>query len=123
MKVKKVRIGIQSVQDVFRDVKETVRRIDKGERLAPVKGPQIYFTSFEVFRKALTPKRLELLHIIKNQKPSSINELARMAKRDVKNVADDVKYLDQIGLIETKETGRKTTPRISYDKIALEIAV
>jgi predicted transcriptional regulator len=123
MKVKKVKIGIKSVQDVFRDVKETVRRIDTGERLAPVKGPEIYFTSFEVFRKALTPKRLELLHIIKNQKPSSINELARMAKRDVKNVADDVKYLDQIGLIEIKETGRKTAPRISYDKIALEIAV
>ena len=123
MKVKKVKIGIKSVQDVFRDVKETVQRIDKGERLAPVKGPEIYFTSFEVFRKALTPKRLELLHIIKNQKPSSINELARMAKRDIKNVADDVKYLDQIGLIEIKETGRKTAPRISYDKIALEIAV
>jgi predicted transcriptional regulator len=123
MKVKRVKIGIKSVQDVFRDVKETVRRIDKGERLPPVKAPEIYFTSFEVFRKALTPKRLELLHIIKNQKPSSINELARMAKRDVKNVADDVKYLDQIGLIEMKATGRKTAPLIAYDKIALEIAV
>ena len=123
MKVKKVKIGIKSVQDVFRDVKETVLKIDKGEGLPPVKAPEIYFTSFEVFRKALTPKRLELLHIIKNQKPSSINELARMAKRDVKNVADDVKYLEQIGLIETKETGRKTVPLIAYDKIALEIAV
>lgn len=123
MKVKKVKIGIKSVQDVFSDVRETVLRIDKGESLAPVKSPEIYFTSFEVFRKALTPKRLELLHIIKNQKPSSINELARMAKRDVKNIADDVKYLDQIGLIEIKETGRKTAPCISYDKIALEIAV
>lgn len=59
MKVKKVKIGIKSVQDVFRDVKETVRRIDKGDRLAPVKGPEIYFTNFEVFRKALTPKRNE----------------------------------------------------------------
>jgi len=123
MKVKKVRIGIKSVQDVFRDVKETVQRIDKGESLTPVTGPEIYFANFEIFRKALTPKRLELLHMIKINKPASINELARMAKRDVKNVADDVKYLEQIGLIEIKETGRKTAPRISYDKIALEIAV
>lgn len=123
MKVKKVKIGIKSVQDVFRGVKETVSRIDQGECLKPVKGPEIYFTNFEVFRKALTPKRLELLHVIKTLKPSSINELARMAKRDVKNVADDVKYLEQIGLIETKESGKKTAPHISYDKIALEIAV
>lgn len=76
-----------------------------------------------MFRKALTPKRLELLHLIKTKKPSSINELARIAKRDVKNVADDLKYLEQIGLIETKEMKRKTTPVISYDRIALEIAV
>jgi predicted transcriptional regulator len=31
-----------------------------------------------------------------------------MAKRDVKNVADDVKYLGQIGLIEKKETKSRT---------------
>jgi len=123
MKIKKVKIGTKSVKDVLMDVKETVQRIDRGERLSPVKGQEIYFADFEVFRKALTPKRLELLHIIKTQKPASINELARMAERDVKNVADDVKYLEQIGLIETKEMGRKTAPCISYDRIALEIAV
>ena len=82
-----------------------------------------YFTSFEAFRKALTPKRLELLHIIKAKKPSSINELARSAKRDVKNIADNVMYLEQIGLTQKKESASKTTPVITYDKIALEIAV
>jgi predicted transcriptional regulator len=68
-------------------------------------------------------KRLELLHIIKAKKPSSINELARFAKRDVKNIADDVNYLEQIGLIQKKETASKTAPVITYDKIALEIAL
>jgi predicted transcriptional regulator len=46
-----------------------------------------------------------------------------MAKRDVKNIADDVKYLEQIGLLEKVETTRRTAPVINYDKIALEIAV
>jgi len=123
MKIKKVKIGIRSAKDVFKDIREAVEKIEKGERLKTVKEPEIYFTSFEVYRKALTPKRLELIHIIKTQKPSSINELARMAKRDVKNVADDVKYLERIGLIEIKEDKRKTAPFIGYDKIALEIAV
>ncbi len=123
MKVKKVKIGIKSVKDVLADVKETVKKLERGERLKPVREPEIYFAKFEVFRKALTPKKLELLHLIRTKKPSSINELARIAKRDVKNVADDLKYLGQIGLIETKETKRKTTPVISYDRIALEIAV
>jgi len=105
---------------------ETVKKgeaIERGEKLKPVKEPDIYFTSFEAFRKAITPKRLELLHIIKARKPTSINELARMAGRDVKNIADDVKYLEQVGLVEKKATVAKTAPVITYDKIAFEIAV
>lgn len=61
--------------------------------------------------------------ILRIKKPSSINELARIAKRDVKNIAEDVKYLEQIGLVEKIEKDRKMAPVISYDKIAFEIAV
>lgn len=95
--------------------------IERGETVKKETG--VYFTSFEAFRKILTPRRLELLHIIKTRKPSSINELARVAKRDVKNIADDVKYLERIGLIEKKETDNKTAPVTKYDRIVLEIAV
>ncbi|MBN1106992.1 MAG: hypothetical protein JXL84_26550, partial [Deltaproteobacteria bacterium] len=59
----------------------------------------------------------------KTEQPSSINELARMAKRDVKNVADDVKYLQQIGLIEKRETKSRTAPVVTYEKLMLEISV
>ncbi len=123
MKVKRIKVGIKDLKVILNDFVKTGEAIEQGKRFKPVKEPEIYFTSFEALRKALTPKRLELLHVIKTQKPQSINELARMAKRDLKNVADDLKYLEKIGLIETKETKRKTTPVISYDRIALEIAV
>ncbi|MBM4145645.1 MAG: hypothetical protein FJ240_05140 [Nitrospira sp.] len=123
MRVKKVKVRIKSLKEILKDTADVVKRMEKGERLKPVKEPEIYFTSFEALRKALTPKRLELLHIIKTKKPSSINELARMAKRDVKNIAEDVKCLEQMALIEKKKTDNKTTPVINYDRIALEIAV
>lgn len=123
MKVKKIKIAIKNLKGILNDFVQTGEAIERGEKLKPVKEPEIYFTSFEAFRKALTPKRLELLHIIKTQKPSSINELARMLKRDIKNVAEDVKYLRQIGFIEVKGIKKKTMPIITYDKINLEIAV
>jgi predicted transcriptional regulator len=123
MRVKKVKVGIRNLKEILKDTASVMKRVEKGDRFKPVKEPEIYFTNFEALRKALTPKRLELLHIIKTKKPSSINELARMAKRNVKNIAEDVKYLEQIGLIEKKETDNKTTPIINYDRIALEIAV
>lgn len=121
MRVRKIKIGVKDLKTVLKEFAEKAEAIERGKKVKKERG--VYFTSFEAFRKALTPKRLELLHIIKTQKPSSINELARMAKRDVKNVAEDVKYLEQIGLIEKKETDRKTAPVVWYDRIALEIAV
>ncbi|KAF0146150.1 MAG: hypothetical protein FD156_177 [Nitrospirae bacterium] len=121
MRVKKIKIGIKDLKTALEDFVKTGEAIERGEKVKKESG--VYFTSFEAFRKVLTPKRLELLHTIKTRKPSSIHELARMAKRDVKNVADDVKYLEQIGLIEKKETDHKTAPVTKYDRIALEIAV
>lgn len=121
MRVKKIKIGIKDLKTALEDFVKTGEAIERGEKVKKESG--VYFTSFEAFRKVLTPKRLELLHTIKTRKPSSIHELARMAKRDVKNVADDVKYLEQIGLIEKKETDHKIAPVTKYDRIALEIAV
>ena len=121
MKVKRVKIGIRGLKAVLDDFVMAGEAIERGEKIKKEEG--IYLTNFEAFRKALTPKRLELLHLIKAKRPSSINELARMAKRNVKNIAEDVKYLEQIGLIEKKESLAKMAPVIAYDKLLLEIAV
>lgn len=121
MRVKRVKIGIKSIEDVLENAKGVMKKLERGEKVKKETGT--YFTSIEAFRKALTPKRLELLHLIKTKRPSSINELAKISKRDLKNVAEDVKYLAQIGLIEKKATRREVAPTIHYDKISLEIAV
>lgn len=121
MRIKKITIGIKDAKTALAEFAAKAEAIERGEKVKKQSG--LYFTSFEAFRKALTPKRLELLHTIKTKKPTSINELARMAKRDIKNIADDVKYLEQIGLLEKVETARRTAPVINYDKISLEIAV
>ncbi len=121
MKVKRIKVGFKDLKTALDEFVKTAEALERGEKVKKETG--VYFTSLEAFRKAVTPKRLELLHIIKAKKPSSINELARMAKRDIKNVADDVKYLEQIGLVEKKEIDRKTKPVINYDRIDLEIAV
>lgn len=121
MRVKKVKIGIKSIEDALNDARATMKRIERGEKVQEETG--VYFTSLEAFRKALTPKRLELLHVIKNERPGSLRELAELTKRDVKNVSDDVKHLEQVGLIERRGGGRATRPAVAYDAITLEIAI
>lgn len=65
------------------------------------------FPSFEVLGKTITGTRLELLSAIRTHKPRSIQELARLTKRDFKNVYQDVKLLAEYGLIELKESGAR----------------
>lgn len=121
MKVKKIKVGIKDIKTALDNFAAKAEAIERGEKVKKEAG--IYFTSLEAFRKALTPKRLELLHIIKTRKPSSINELSRFAKRNIKNVAEDVKHLERIGFIVIEEGKRKSMPVVKYDRINLEIAV
>ena len=99
----------------------TGERLRRGEKVK--KGSGVYFTSLEAFRRALTPERFELLHAIRTESPSSINQLAKFVKRDIKNVANDVAYLIQIWLIRPQETKRQISSRVDYEQIVLEIAV
>ena len=121
MKAKKIRIGIRDVSDALDDFVAAGEALARGDVVKEETG--IYFTSLEAFRKALTPKRLELLHLIKAAQPSSINHLAKLAHRNIKNVAEDVKCLSQMGLVETEAAGRGSAPRVRYDEIDLRIAV
>ena len=124
MRVKRVKIGIKSLEDVLEDTKEAMKKLELGEKVKPEKG--LYFESIEGFRKALTPRRLELLRLIREKQPGSIQELSRLAKRDIKSVATDIALLEDLGLIgmKRKKVGRReSTPTVNYDKINLEIAV
>src|SRR3989337_2913814 len=100
MRIKRVKIGIKSVKDFLDDFVKTGEAIERGEKVKPEKG--LYFESIEGFRKALTPKRLELLHLIREKQPGSIQELTRLSKRDIKSVATDITLLEELGLIDMK---------------------
>lgn len=86
----------------------------------------VYFTSVAAFRKAITPKRLAPLKAIKEEKPSSLRQLALIADRNIKNISTDVTFLAQVGLLEVDEnlgSGKEIAPRVNYDKILFEISV
>lgn len=124
MRVKRVKIGIKSLKEGLQDFVKTCEAIERGEKVKKEAG--IYFESAEAFRKALTTKRLELLHLIKKHHPETLNQLSRLAKRDLKNVCQDVETLKNLGLVSTvkKKEGRKeVSPTVDYDAIELMITV
>jgi predicted transcriptional regulator len=81
----------------------------------------ISFPDFETLGRVITGARLELLSMIREHQPKSIQELARIVKRDFKNVHTDVKLLAQFGLIDLKEAGprKSASPVAKFTEIVL----
>lgn len=122
MKIKKVTIGIRTVDEVLTEAAATMKAVTAGKKLQPKKH-RLFFTSAEALRRFLTPKRVALIHLIRQQHPASINELATLAKRDFKRVYEDIKELADSGLVELRqESGRKITPRVA-EELHLEVVI
>lgn len=122
MKVRKLRIGIRDFDETLQEAAQTLKAVSAGKKVRP-KGHRLFFTSPEALRRFLTPKRIELIRLIRKRQPNSINELASLAHRDFKRVYEDVMSLTDAGLIDlARDKGRKTAPRVA-DELRLEIVV
>jgi predicted transcriptional regulator len=124
MRVKNIKLAIKGEKELFDEVKDVWRKLERGEKVK--KHEAIYFESLDAMRKVLTEERLRIVKIIKKEHPASIYALAKILGRDVKNTFDDIQFLAEAGLVElrkTKDVREKTTPEVNYDKILLEISV
>ena len=124
MKVRKVKIGIRTREEAFKEASEVMKKLSRGEKVKKHTG--VYFENLDAMRKVLTEKRLEILHVIKGKQPSSIYALAKILQRDLTNVIDDINYLNELGLVSLKKCNKgkeKTIPTVDFDKILLEIGV
>jgi predicted transcriptional regulator len=124
MKVKNVRLEVQTEDEFISEIKRDMKNIAKGESIK--NRSTLSFESMKAMRSFITDERLRILRTIKKYSPESIYELAKILKRDTKNVSDDIHILSNLGLIEIEESkdGRKkTTPKVNYQKILVEIPV
>jgi len=124
MQVKKIDIGIKSLEESLKDFSTAWKKMASKEKIKKEKG--LYFDSIDTMRAILTNKRLLILKMVREQSPSSVYELAKMLGRDLKNVNQDLKLLAEVGLVtlEKKQTDKKRViPHVDYSKILLEIPV
>lgn len=121
MKIKKIFVGVRPLDDVLKEAGETFGNLTKGKAVKQKRA--IYFASLKEMRRVLTERRLEILKTIKDQKPSSVYALAKMVDRDLKNVLQDISYLQELGIVSITETGVKKVPHFDYDRISIEVAV
>ena len=127
MKVCRVKVRIEPEDTYWQRQVQRLKGVEKTQktgRRVRVEGTELVFTSLTDMAQSLTPKRLDLLRLIRHHQPSSVRELAHLAGRDPKNVQADIKALETLGLVtsegEQKERHRKA-PRTDYKRIEVHV--
>jgi len=75
------------------------------------------FSGISALRQLLSKEKARILDVIKNEKPSSLYDLAKKLERNFKSVHDDVTLLKRFGFIDIIE--EKTNKRIRHKPIII----
>jgi predicted transcriptional regulator len=111
-------VGIASHEEM----KARTMAIARGERRVAAGEPQIWFTSMESFAKVLSAGNRDLLRIIAEKAPGSLDELARLTGRAKSNLSRTLKTMAGYGLVELQRGERgRITPKVVHDRVALEV--
>ncbi len=122
MKLKEVEFVVMSDEEYGKHLNLMFEKVKRGE-IDEQEPHRIFVRNAEIIGKTLTSERIRLIQVIKEKKPESISELARILRRKQSNVYMDVIYLEGLGLIELKK-GRnrvKKAPVIEYDAVHVTI--
>jgi predicted transcriptional regulator len=113
-----LKVGIASREDM----KARTMAVACGEQRIAPDQPKVWFTSTESFAKVLSAGNRELLRIIAEKAPGSLDELARITGKAKSNLSRTLRTMEGYGLVrlERGERGRMT-PKVMHDRVELDL--
>jgi len=102
IKQRRVRVHMEDLEASGRRFVDAWHRAERGE---PIHEEHLSFESLEGLLATLSPKRIELIRLVRRRPHLSIAALARELGRDYKRVHGDVRALETAGLLEEDESG------------------
>lgn len=105
----------------YDEMKARTMRIARGKEKPAPDDPKVWFTSTESFAQILSSGNRELLRIIDEQAPGSLDELAEITGRAISNLSRTLKKMETYGLIRMERDGRKLAPKVLHDRVELDL--
>lgn len=96
------------------------RRAEMARALALGGMEDVHVLSLESAEKVLTPKRKEIIQLLREEDVPSVRELARRLDRDKAQVSRDLQVLAEHAVIHYETDGRAKAPRLSQEHIVIE---
>src|SRR5471030_2844317 len=127
MKTRKFKIVIQTPRKTLDEVEKTFKLISSRKSKDKADSLTLCFSDFSMIPKVLSAERLKLLRAIREEKPSSVNQLAKLLGRSQQNVHKDVHYLADLGIIDLKKIrkqgSKKETVEPQFNWDGFDVAV
>ncbi len=105
----------------MRDLIAQMRAVARGETTAPADAAEPTVESAEALLRLLTPDNRNLLRTIRDAKPQSIAELARLTNRAEPNLVRTLSKLEAFGLLEMRTINRRRVPTAKVGMLHVEI--
>lgn len=113
-----LKVGIAS----YDEMKARTMAIARGEWRVEADEPKVWFTSTESFAKILSAGNRELLRVIAERSPGSLDDLAQMTGKAKSNLSRTLRTMEGYGLVrlERGERGR-IKPTVTHDRVELDL--
>ena len=103
------------------DLEAEMRKVARGEITAPVDAALSSVESTEALLRLLTPDNRSLLRTIRDSKPQSVAELARLTNRAEPNLLRTLGKLEAYGFLEMRLIDRRRVPTPKIGMLHLDI--
>jgi predicted transcriptional regulator len=108
---------IQPMKDLIAEM----RTVARGETAPPADAALPSVESAGALLRLLTPDNRSLLRTIRDAKPQSVAELARLTNRAEPNLLRTLGKLEAFGLLEMRTIDRRRVPTVMVDTLHVEI--
>jgi predicted transcriptional regulator len=118
--MKTLRVGIAT----YEEMKARSMALVRGELKRSSDAPRVWFTSVESFAKVLSRGNQDLLRLIREHEPRSLDELATLSRRKKSNLSRTLKTMESYGLVELQQgEKRRLVPKVLYESVRLDLAL
>jgi predicted transcriptional regulator len=115
-----LKVGIAPREVIARYTRDIVA----GRKRRATHDPDIWFTSVESFAKILSERNRELLAVIAERRPDSLDALAAASGRAKSNLSRTLHTMARYGLVRLERgAGRKLRPVVTFEKVELRLAL
>ena len=105
----------------LKELEAEMRKVARGEVATPADAAAPSVESSEALIRLLTPDNRSLLRTIRDAKPQSVAELARLTHRAEPNLLRTLGKLEEFGLLEMRTINRRRVPTAKVTVLHLAI--